>query len=208
MTRVALACLARAPEGFVLQVEGGRIDHAAHANDAAALVREQLDLDAALADVIAFQRRHPDTLVVVTSDHGNGNPGLNGVGDTAKAVRKLGASKASFDLMIQGLGAESSVEQVQARIAAGSGLPVTVEEAGGVLAALSGRSTAGYRGMRTVPCVLGQVLANHLAIGWTGRWHTGDWVVLNAFGPGSQAFSNLVRNDAIHGIMLEALGIG
>lgn len=67
-----LAALARdgaTARGFLLQVEGGRLDHAAHANDAAVALRELLAFDDALGVALEYARRAGDTLVVVTSDH-------------------------------------------------------------------------------------------------------------------------------------------
>ena len=62
--------------GFVLMVEGGRVDHAAHANDAAGIIGDQLAFDDALGVALRFMRDHGDeTMLVVTSDHGNANPG-------------------------------------------------------------------------------------------------------------------------------------
>jgi alkaline phosphatase len=78
MTRAALDRLA-ASNQFILQVEGARIDHAAHNSDAPAAIHDQIALDEALELVLAFQREHPDTLVVATTDHANSNMGLNGM---------------------------------------------------------------------------------------------------------------------------------
>jgi alkaline phosphatase len=79
MTAAALERLA-ASENFILQIEGGRVDHAAHNSDAAGAILDQLALDEAIDLCLAFQREHPDTLIVMTTDHGNSNPGLNGMG--------------------------------------------------------------------------------------------------------------------------------
>ncbi|HEX8312780.1 MAG TPA: alkaline phosphatase, partial [Chthoniobacteraceae bacterium] len=79
MTRAAIERLAR-NDRFILQVEGGRVDHGAHNSDAAAALYDQLALDDAIDVCLAFQRENPDTLVVLTSDHGNANFGLNGTG--------------------------------------------------------------------------------------------------------------------------------
>lgn len=79
MVGAALERLAAA-ENFILQIEGGRVDHAAHSSDAAGAILDQLALDEAIELALAFQREHPDTLVVLTTDHGNSNPGLNGMG--------------------------------------------------------------------------------------------------------------------------------
>ena len=79
LVRAALARLERS-EKFILQVEGARIDHAAHNSDAAAALNDQIALDEALDVIVEFQKRHPDTLVVITTDHANSNLGLNGMG--------------------------------------------------------------------------------------------------------------------------------
>jgi alkaline phosphatase len=79
MTRAALARLERHDQ-FILQVEGARIDHAAHNSDAAAAIQEQIALDEALDLCVEFQKKHPDTLIVITTDHANSNLGLNGMG--------------------------------------------------------------------------------------------------------------------------------
>jgi alkaline phosphatase len=79
MTKVALARLQR-HEKFILQVEGARIDHAAHNSDAPAAIHDQLALDEAIDACVEFQRQNPDTLIVITTDHANSNLGLNGMG--------------------------------------------------------------------------------------------------------------------------------
>lgn len=61
------------PDGFFMMIEGGKIDYAGHANDAAANLREVLDLDLAVRVALAFAAQHPDeTLVIVTGDHETG----------------------------------------------------------------------------------------------------------------------------------------
>lgn len=60
-------------QGFFLMAEGGRIDWAGHANDAATNLRDVLALDEAVKVALAFQEKHPaETLVVVTGDHETG----------------------------------------------------------------------------------------------------------------------------------------
>lgn len=60
-------------DGFFMMVEGGKIDWACHANDAAASIHDTLALDAALAEAMEFYEQHPDeTLIIVTGDHETG----------------------------------------------------------------------------------------------------------------------------------------
>lgn len=99
MTRAALARLSR-HQNFILQVEGARVDHAAHNSDAAAAIRDQIALDEAIDVCLEFQKQHPDTLIVLTTDHGNSNLGLNGMGggyrQSPKRFEALADIKASF----------------------------------------------------------------------------------------------------------------
>ncbi|WP_419788377.1 alkaline phosphatase [Pseudodesulfovibrio sp.] len=57
-------------KGFFLMVEGGKIDWACHANDAAASIRNTMAFDDSIKQALAFYEKHPnDTLIVVTGDH-------------------------------------------------------------------------------------------------------------------------------------------
>jgi alkaline phosphatase len=72
MTQVALRILENAPDGFFLLVEGGRIDHACHANDTARAVRETIGFSDAVSQAIAWAGSRRDTLILVTADHETG----------------------------------------------------------------------------------------------------------------------------------------
>src|SRR5690606_1284745 len=67
--------------GFFLMTEGGKIDWACHANDAATAVHETLELSAAVAEAVQWYERHPkETLIIVTADHETGGLGLGYTG--------------------------------------------------------------------------------------------------------------------------------
>lgn len=72
MTKKSLDWLSKGDKGFFLMVEGGLIDYAGHANDAATLLQEVLDFDAAVRVAREYVRHHPDTLLIVTADHATG----------------------------------------------------------------------------------------------------------------------------------------
>lgn len=77
MTRKALEILSQDANshenrGFFLMVEGGRIDHACHANDAPAALGELREFDEVIGLAREFRANHPDTLVIVTADHETG----------------------------------------------------------------------------------------------------------------------------------------
>jgi alkaline phosphatase len=57
--------------GFFLQVEGASIDKQDHAGDPCGQIGETIAFDRAVRVGLDFARDHPDTLVVVTADHGH-----------------------------------------------------------------------------------------------------------------------------------------
>lgn len=60
-------------DGFFMMVEGGKIDWAGHANDAASIIHDMIDFDKAIGEALDFYKKHPDeTLIIVTSDHETG----------------------------------------------------------------------------------------------------------------------------------------
>lgn len=85
--------------GFFIMCEGGKVDYAGHANDAAASVRDILALDKAVKVALAFAERHPkDTLVMVTGDHETGGMSLGFAGTGGKfKVELLAAQKCSAE---------------------------------------------------------------------------------------------------------------
>lgn len=56
-----------------MMVEGGKIDWACHANDAAATITDTVAMDEAVGKAVEFYNEHPDeTLILVTGDHETG----------------------------------------------------------------------------------------------------------------------------------------
>lgn len=78
MTRMALAHMEKtSPDRFFMMVEGGNIDHAAHANDGGAVIKEILAFQDAIRVAYDFYLKHPEeTLIVVTADHDTGGLAL------------------------------------------------------------------------------------------------------------------------------------
>jgi len=59
------------PPGFFLQVEGAAIDKHDHAADPCGQIGETVAFDAAVRVALDYATTHPDTLVLVTADHGH-----------------------------------------------------------------------------------------------------------------------------------------
>jgi len=68
MTTAAITRLLRSPNGFVLMVEGGRVDHGLHAGDAQRALGDAAALDEAIAAAVAMTNP-AETLIIVTADH-------------------------------------------------------------------------------------------------------------------------------------------
>ena len=59
--------------GFFLMTESGKIDWAAHANDAKSVISDVLAFEDAIQAAIDFGKKHPsETLIIVTADHETG----------------------------------------------------------------------------------------------------------------------------------------
>jgi alkaline phosphatase len=94
MTRKALSLLSTGPlpanKGFFLQVEGASIDKQDHAANPCGQIGETTAFDNAVAAGLDFARSHPDTLVIVTADHGHTSQiipnGTNSPGQTATLI--------------------------------------------------------------------------------------------------------------------------
>lgn len=68
MTEAAIKALSRSGRGYFLLVEGGRIDHAHHANNAHNALTDGVELARAVAAADAMTD-DADTLIIVTADH-------------------------------------------------------------------------------------------------------------------------------------------
>ncbi|MFR9513200.1 MAG: alkaline phosphatase [Rikenellaceae bacterium] len=85
-------------DGFFMMVEGGKIDWACHANDAATCAYEVVAFDQAIGVAMAFAAKHPkETLIVVTGDHDCGglSIGFSGTGYES-AFDILAGSRTSY----------------------------------------------------------------------------------------------------------------
>ncbi|MCW5934668.1 MAG: alkaline phosphatase [Fimbriimonadia bacterium] len=202
MTRAALDILSRHKDGFLLQVEGGRVDHAAHANDAAGLFFDQMAFEDAMEVAVEFARKRGDTLVIVTSDHGNANPGLNGLGyeygSSDEAFTRLLQAKMSFEELptkIKEAGGKPDADTVRDMIKAGMAIEIEKEEAQVLSDAIAGKvMPVPNKQHRNLGGLLGGILSNYNGIGWIGMNHTADYVWVSAFGPGQEQFEGLVKN--------------
>ena len=233
LTTAALEVLARSDAGFFLMVEGGRIDYAGHDNDAGAMLHEVLDFDAALGAGIAFQREHPETLIIVTADHATGgfgftyteldeppeaqvlSGGLSYRTDTTYPDKRhleiLGNQSASFVYMLEQ--ADGSPERLIETVGEHTGLSMTMEEAREALV----RDSAGNAWLEEVPyfygdlssnaaCLLGRVLDRHTFVVWSTGGHTSEPLLTFGRGPGAEGLRGIYDNTHVYDVVRDALG--
>lgn len=208
MTARALTSLNRNANGFVLQVEAARVDHAAHRNDTAGLLFDQLAFDDAIKVALEFYESNPDTLVIITTDHGNANPGLSssGGGDGgAGTFGILSKCQGTYDRL--GLEAGMDRRQIKQAFDRVMQLEISNRDADLLKARLEEYLEVPYGRMAGLYAVIGQVMANHTDIGWVGNAHTSDLVELYATGPGSEQVKPFNRNTDLFTIMLDSLGL-
>ena len=84
--------------GFFIMCEGGKIDWACHANDAASTIQDTVALSDAVQVAIDFAKEHPDeTLIFVTGDHETGGLTIGFAGtDYDTYLTLLESQKISF----------------------------------------------------------------------------------------------------------------
>ncbi|MGB9811611.1 MAG: alkaline phosphatase [Dictyoglomus turgidum] len=97
-TRKAIELLDN-PNGFFIMVEGGKIDWAAHANDAATVIYDVLDFNEAIKVALEFYKKKPfETLIIVTADHETGGLSIGYAGTRYEIYPEvLSYQKISYD---------------------------------------------------------------------------------------------------------------
>lgn len=211
MVKVAITNLAGSKEGFLLQVEGGKVDHGAHANDLAAILYDQLAFEDAVRQAIAFAEKDGETLVIVTSDHATGGVSLNGAGseyfDSTAGLLSVGGMKSSFEKLTPLL-KDQGASTVQDVLLDRLGLKVTGDDAQTIVAIMKGETpfkpSIFYRGTTQSLAV---ILGNYSKVTFTSGNHTSDHVMVMAYGPGSDTIPGLIQNTSFFDLILATKGL-
>lgn len=206
MARFALARLNALPnDGWFLMVEGARIDHCGHANDAAGSIHEQLAFDETVGAMLEYVSGRDDTLLVITTDHGCGGLQLNGVSakeGQAMAPGIYGGTNQSFDHLRQ---FRMSLEAMNNKAGGLNGPPLRdfIKTQTGL--ELTDDELKAAQGLKSH--ALAKIFAAHHGVSWTSGNHTADLVEFCALGPGSHVFPGFVRNFEVHSLLLQAYGL-
>ncbi len=212
MAQGALTQLQHAPKGFLLQIEGGKVDHGGHSNDLAALLYDQMAFEDAVKVAVEFALKDRETLVIVTTDHATGGPALNGAGleyiDSTDGLKTLSGMKASYEPIFAAFGAHPTQTLVRDVIHDKLSIALTKEEADAVVSAVNGASpfavSTFYKGPQATLAI---VLGNYSKVTWTSQNHTSDHVLVTAIGPGKEFVAGLNPNVRFFDRILATKGL-
>ncbi len=212
MSRVALKKLRGAPNGFALQIEGGRVDHGGHANDLAATFFDQIAFEDAVRVAVEFALEDGETLVIVTADHATGGPSLNGAGDeyfdSTAGMKTLKGMKSSYARLFDAYEKNKSRGGIRDATKQLLGVSLNEDEADAIIGAMNGASpfrTSEF--LRSLNGTVATVLGNHTKLLWTSQNHTADHVLVTALGPGKEALAGMTWNTAMFDAMLATRGL-
>ncbi len=183
MTSAAIRRLSQDPDGYVLMIEGGRIDHAHHDGRARRALAETVAFDDAIRTAIA--EAGDDTLILVTADHSHT---LTISGYARRGTPILGISVGDED---GGVGGGMD------------GRPyTTLGYANGPGAVPPGQPRPDLSHVDTEDPDFRQQALVPLA----SETHGGEDVPIFAWGPGSEGVSGTLEENAIFHIFMRALG--
>lgn len=217
-------------EGFFLMCEGGKIDWASHANDAATAIREVIGLSDAVQVAVDFAAKHPEeTLIVVLADHETGGMTIGyagtGYNTNLQYLAKQTMSFQAYSEKVAEMKKNNTVYRLMLEdVEANYGLTITPEkemtltrterkniESAYTLSVRSGRRPAGahllYGKYDPLTVVLTRIMNNKAGIDYTTFAHTGEKIPVYAMGNGAERFSGLYDNTQIFHRMMEVMGI-
>lgn len=210
MSKAALDWLDASPSGFVVQIEGGRVDHAAHNNDAGSLIADQVAFDDALGVALEFVSSRDDTLLIVTTDHGNANPGLTDYTRMGiEGFARLEGITRSFDWILDELKdvPAADTERTHAIIELATNISVSRRDLEIIRRWRSGDAVDPFLLANRNAGPLGSILANYTKVAFLSPNHTADYVELTALGPGADRFRPVMQIHSVHDSMCEAVDL-
>jgi len=193
--------------GFVLQIEGGKVDWGAHANDIGALLYDQVAFDEAIKVAIDFAEKDKETLVIITTDHGNANPGVIYGKDANANFDSIQKFTHTNEWLLNDIKPTNTIAQVREIVEAANGKSITEEDAKTVLSYYDGihKEDGGLYNYKKLPFkTFSQMQQKNTSVGWISMDHSADYVNLAMFGPGSELLKPFVKNTDLHYLMLQA----
>lgn len=210
------------PNGFFIMAEAGKIDWACHANDAAAMIGEVLELDKAVRKALDFYMRYPEeTLIIVTADHETGGFALGNANmkyesdlkllqNQTKSLQALGKETDQFIAKLDTVnGFQKTLTFLDQQLGLGSKVPLIGVDSLHLFQAYQASvlkkmpfpskedNYALYGGNQPIAIAAIKVLARKSGIGWTTWSHTAIPVPVRAIGPGKELFDSNIDNTDI-----------
>lgn len=192
MTAAAIARLTRSSAGFVLLVEGGRIDHAHHEGRAGEALSETVAFDDAIRTALQMTSRE-DTLILVTADHSHT---LTISGYSRRGAPILGLSVDEHGAPVLGLDGRPYTTLGYAN-GPGGVFPPTAQGQAPVATSrpdLTGADTAnlGFHQPSLTPL--------------RSETHGGEDVAIYGWGPGDSMVAGTLEENTVFHIMARAMG--
>lgn len=195
------------PKGFAMQIESGKVDWGAHANDIGALLHDQIEFDEAVKVAIEFAEKDKETLVIITTDHGNANPGTIYGKEADENFDSIQKYTHTNEWILNNIHADFSVAKVRELIEATNGKAPSEEDAKTILSYYDGlhKEEGGLYNYKKLPFrAFSEIQKKSNSVGFISMEHSGDYVELSAFGPGSEWLKPFTRNTDLHYLMLRA----
>lgn len=226
ITAAAINSLERnSKDGFFLMVEGGKIDWACHANDAATAIQEVLDFNAAAELVYGFYQKHAhETLIVVTADHETGGLAVGNGGSTLKTALLQNQKKSHTALsneigMLRSNKADASWDDLKQLLSIHLGLYRTtmVQEADDQLLKDAYKKSfvdhqnetakSLYANDDKIAALSIAILNRMGSIAWASNNHSAAYAPIYAIGVGAEKFNHKMDNTDIPKKIAEAANL-
>ncbi len=218
ITRAAINFLTKKQnekDGFFLMIEGGKIDHACHANDPATFITELIDMDDAVKVAYEFYQQHPDeTLIIVTADHETGgmvmgtgpyelhldllryaNMSIYKLGNELHKLHDKCGDKYSMDVVKKFLKENFGLWD---KIKLNEGQEKRLETAFNNIMAGKGKNDQSlYQKDDELATTVKKILSEVAGISWASGGHSNGYVPVFAVGVGAEQFTGRIDNTVI-----------
>ena len=222
--------------GFFMMCEGGKIDWACHANDAASSIHDTMALADAVQVAMGFAAEHPEeTLILVTGDHETGGMTIGFAGtdyDTYLDLlenQKVSFTKFDTDYVAAYKENKTSFADVMKDVTELFGLKLEGEEGdklvltdyeleqlqaayeksinGTAASEYQQEETILYGGYEPLTVTITHIINNKSGISFTSYSHTGLPVAVFADGVGAEVFNGYYDNTDIYNKLAKMLEI-